>query len=310
MAAGSERRMALRLLLAFLIEAAVCPYGLNVSSKPTDGGRPPKMRRVGLVAVVAAASVTVASAAAASISRSAVRVGMPGSAAVRSKPVHSAASRGKPQPLCAECEVPPTSSSSPPADAGASSSSEDDDVDEAVDETGDVSGDDNGMEKNAKVPSTHKAAPKTWSNAQFPEGVKPLAANWDLANLAAAQAWTCPCIDRRNCLGAERGITILHLYEHRKTFLTTCNNTGGKRDAMRAQLESHYSSSGKSFTRSFVVGPLADCCSASAALANGVSFQTFANARADLRGNRPSKKRKARRFLTSAVSSTLISDGE
>ena len=58
MAAGSERRMALRLLLAFLIEAAVCPYGLNVSSKPTDGGRPPKMRRVGLVAVVAAASVT------------------------------------------------------------------------------------------------------------------------------------------------------------------------------------------------------------------------------------------------------------
>ena len=197
--------------------------------------------------------------------------------------------RKAPAPVRRECEVPPTSSSSPPADAGASSSSENDDVDEAVDESGDVSGDDNGMEKNAKVPSTHKAAPKTWSNAQFPEGVKPLAANWDLANLAAAQAWTCPCIDRRNCLGAERGITILHLYEHRKTFLTTCNNTGGKRDAMRAQLESHYSSSGKSFTRSFVVGPLADCCSASAALANGVSFQTFANARADLRGNRPSK---------------------
>lgn len=38
------------------------------------------------------------------------------------------------------------------------------------------------------------------------------------------------------------------------------------------------------------VGPLVDCCAASAALASGVSFQTWANARADVKQNRPDRK--------------------
>ena len=137
--------------------------------------------------------------------------------------------------------------------------------------------------------------PKLWTNAQFPEGCVPIAANWDLANLSAAQEWECPCPDRRNCIGAGRGISLLQLYEHRKNFLTTCKFKGGKRDAWRADMSAHYSSSTGSLTRSFVVGPLNDCCAASAGLAKGLSFQTFANARADLRKERPLKQGRKRR---------------
>jgi hypothetical protein len=96
-------------------------------------------------------------------------------------------------------------------------------------------------------------------------------------------------------LGAERGLTVLQLYEHRKKFLTTCANSGGRRDAMRAQLAAHYSTTTKTFSRSFVVGPLNDCCAAAAGLANGVSFQTFANARADLRADKPLRSKRTER---------------
>ena len=138
------------------------------------------------------------------------------------------------------------------------------------------------------VPSTTSAAQvKLWTNAQFPEGMTPLANNWDMANLSAAQDWTCPCSDRRNCIGAERGLTVLQLYEHRKGFLTTCNSTGGKRDSFVSEIRGHYQHwHTRSFSRSFVVGPLNDCCVASVGLAKGLSFQTFANARADVRNNR------------------------
>jgi hypothetical protein len=138
------------------------------------------------------------------------------------------------------------------------------------------------------VPSTTSAAQvKLWTNAQFPEGMTPLANNWDMANLSAAQDWTCPCSDRRNCIGAERGLTVLQLYEHRKGFLTTCNSTGGKRDSFVSEIRGHFiSTDTRSFSRSFAVGPLNDCCVASVGLAKGLSFQTFANARADVRINR------------------------
>ena len=45
--------------------------------------------------------------------------------------------------------------------------------------------------------------------------------------------------------------------------------------------------SSRSFTRSFVVGPLGDCCAASAGLAKGISFCTYANSRADVTLSRP-----------------------
>ena len=96
-------------------------------------------------------------------------------------------------------------------------------------------------------------------------------ANWDIANLTAAQQWNCPCSDRRNCIGEERGIAVLQLYEHRKQFLTTCKQRGGMRDAFCKDLLAHYSASSRSFSRSFVVGPLNDCCAAAAGLAAGLS---------------------------------------
>ena len=72
------------------------------------------------------------------------------------------------------------------------------------------------------------------------------------------------------------------MYEHRRNFRTTAAQHGGLRDANRLQLEAHYDKSTRSFTRSFVVADRGDCCAASAALANGISFATFANSRADV----------------------------
>ena len=121
---------------------------------------------------------------------------------------------------------------------------------------------------------------KLWSKGQFPEGTDG-ASNYDLANLQAAQEWECPCTDRRNCIGSER-VNVLKLYDHRKAFRTTAAQHGGLRDANRLQLEAHYDRSARCFTRSFVVGGHGDCCAASAGLANGISFATFANSRADV----------------------------
>ena len=58
-------------------------------------------------------------------------------------------------------------------------------------------------------------------------------------------------------------------------------------DASRKRQEAHYSSSTRTFSRSFVVGPLNDCCNISAGLADGLSWATFALARTDVRLSNP-----------------------
>ena len=125
-----------------------------------------------------------------------------------------------------------------------------------------------------------RAKSRLWTAEQFPEGTDG-AANWDMANLTAAQNWECPCKDRRNCIGGER-CKLLDLYEYRKQFRTTNAKGGGFRDASRKDLESHYDRRSGSFTRSFVVGLLGDCCAASSGLAKGISFATFASSRTDV----------------------------
>ena len=121
---------------------------------------------------------------------------------------------------------------------------------------------------------------KLWSKQQFPEGTVG-AASYELTHLKAAQEWACPCKDRQSCISSAR-VGILELYEHRKHFRTTAAQHGGLRDANRLQLQAHFDGSSKSFTRSFVVGRCGDCCAPSAALANGISFATFASGRADV----------------------------
>ena len=68
----------------------------------------------------------------------------------------------------------------------------------------------------ATAPPLPRQAVKLWTNGQFPEGVRPMSANWDMANLQAAQAWTCPCPDRANCIAADRGVSVLEPYEYHK----------------------------------------------------------------------------------------------
>lgn len=105
--------------------------------------------------------------------------------------------------------------------------------------------------------------------------------------------WSCPCTDRDNCIGAER-IDVLKLYEYRKHFRTTAHSKGGLRDASRRELELRYDLTKKTFSRNFKVGSLIDCCAASAGLASGVSFATWASARADVRGSRPYHRERQR----------------
>ena len=84
--------------------------------------------------------------------------------------------------------------------------------------------------------SSSQDAGKLWTKAQFPEGTMG-AANYTMSNLMAAQDWMCPCLDRTNCIAPSR-LTVLQLYEHRKSFLTGVD-ARGKRDAMRAILAQH-----------------------------------------------------------------------
>ena len=194
------------------------------------------------------------------------------------------------------------------------------------------------------------ASGKLWSSSQFPAGTTGVT-NWEMSNLTAAQAWECPCLDRRtaprpapclclvpprpcsshfertqmpfprvrhsslvrsgtgggargepgsapqrrplvshdslaawaplhrrNCIGGER-LKILDLYEHRKAFRTSAAQGRGLRDESRASLQNHYSAGNGTFSRSFVVGPLNDCCAASAGLASGLSFHTWSDSR-------------------------------
>lgn len=76
---------------------------------------------------------------------------------------------------------------------------------------------------------------------------------------------------------------MLDLYDHRKKFRTTAHTLGGYRYAIRKQLEERYDKSSSSFTRSFKVCHLVDCCAASAGLACGISFSTWTSSRADVR---------------------------
>ena len=144
--------------------------------------------------------------------------------------------------------------------------------------------DDDGADEVEEVEQS-LAAPKvkTWTSEQFPDGY---AAGYacSMSNCKAAQEWSCPCLDRRNCIGQER-LDMFKLYEFRKDFKVK-HKVSSMRDAMRAELQAHYDSSSGVFTRSFVVADRGDCCAAAAGLARGLSFGTFANARADVRLDR------------------------
>jgi hypothetical protein len=125
---------------------------------------------------------------------------------------------------------------------------------------------------------------KLWGPAQYPEGTKSAHACWDWANIQAAQAWSCPCPDRENCIGARR-LRPEELLIHRKEYLTTLRSN--KRDAARLLLAEHYNADTRACSRSFVVGRLNDCCAASRGLADGNSWSTWSRARADLRMEKP-----------------------
>ena len=127
---------------------------------------------------------------------------------------------------------------------------------------------------------------KLWSRKQFPSGCRG-ERNSTMPNLVAAQEWECPCTDRFNCLSDDR-IPTLKLYEYRNKFReVTAKANGGLRDAARAEMEKHWDERSDKLTRTFKVGPAADCCAASAGLAMGLSFATWATARADLHKNSP-----------------------
>ena len=127
-----------------------------------------------------------------------------------------------------------------------------------------------------------RVAGKLWSTAQFPEGCKG-PANWDLANLAAAQDWHCPCSER-NCLSRDRFPKPDELYDHRKTFQTTSK---GLRDTFRDKVLEPVYSQEKGTFGTVRIGKHNDNCIAAAGLAAGLSFATFANARADVTKSRP-----------------------
>lgn len=176
------------------------------------------------------------------------------------------------------------------SDSEGLSDSEDEDAwSECGENSGRSDGSEEEEEKREKKPKT--AAPKLWTKEQFPEGVVG-PANYDMLNLIRAQEWQCPCGDRRNCIGADR-LQLTELYEFRKNFQTHCG-TLGKRDTARAAMAHHYSSGNGTFSRSFVVGSLNDCCAASAGLACGLSIATWERARADLKKNAPRREDRRR----------------
>lgn len=140
--------------------------------------------------------------------------------------------------------------------------------------------------RRASTKSVEQKNGKLWTRAQFPEGNKGHCC-WDWSNIQAAQKWKCPCVDRYSCIGIDR-LKPEELLFHRKEFLTrVAGHEGGRRDSTRIRLAAHYNQRTGCFSRSFVVGPLNDCCAASCGLADGLSWNTWARARTDLRKNRP-----------------------
>ena len=124
---------------------------------------------------------------------------------------------------------------------------------------------------------------KLWGPHEYPEGMKGHAL-WDWTNIQAAQLWECPCPDRPSCIGADR-MRPEALLLHRKEVNTTMQMN--RRDTARQKLKLHYSCTTKSFSRSFVVGELNDCCAASCGVADGMSWATWSRARTDLKKDRP-----------------------
>lgn len=126
-------------------------------------------------------------------------------------------------------------------------------------------------------------AGQLWGPEQFLAGYSTLAVV-DIGNLQAAMQWQCPCSkanpDRTtSCLDATR-INVVQLYEFRKAFHSRAGRN--LRDTMRDDLERHYDARTESFSKGFRVGPCADCCAPAYGLACGLSFKTFARARADV----------------------------
>ena len=151
-----------------------------------------------------------------------------------------------------------------------SSESEDESDDEADQDVCSGCDDDN---EDTRADRRRAPTVRAWSKAQFPAGSDGIS-NLEMSNLVAAQEWSCPCPDRDNCIGDDR-LKLLDLYEHRKKWRARAHSKGGFRDAISIDMRSHYDKSTSQFTRSFVVGPLGDCCAASAGLACGLSIQTF-----------------------------------
>lgn len=184
-------------------------------------------------------------------------------------------------------------------DADDSSGDSSNDADEASDSEADsdllqVEADDSTsrgkmLEKGSISSTPRPLAPpmgELWSADQFPEGTRNHAC-WDWSNICAAQQWSCPCADRRNCIGEER-LKPEALLIHRKEFQTSVAPfRGGLRDCTRQVLEEHYCKESQTFSRSFVVAGLNDCCAASKGLADGLAFVTWARARCDVRKARP-----------------------
>lgn len=183
-----------------------------------------------------------------------------------------------------DCEESSPSERSPGKDSESSSSDESSICSEEA-----PSNDSHSEEAASSSAAPGKAsAGKLWSTKEFPEG-RHGHANWDKKNLAAAQAWECPCTDRVSCLSPDR-LQEGPLYVYRKHFQTTNKSTGGMRDSARTEMEGHFSKETGKFSRSFVIGSSNDNCVAAAGMAKGLSFATWAVARADCRKSEPFKK--------------------
>ena len=127
-----------------------------------------------------------------------------------------------------------------------------------------------------------RSSGKHWTKSEFPEGSSKNNI-MHAGNLEAALNWRCPCVDR-NCLGAQR-VNMVDIYKARQQFHSDVLHS--LRDKARKRLEEHYDKRIGTFSRSFVVGDRGDCCAPAAGLAWGISFGTWAAARADLRKDAP-----------------------
>ena len=134
-----------------------------------------------------------------------------------------------------------------------------------------------------------------WGSELFLAGYSAPAV-WEVCNLEATQQWRCPCSKgaggTNSCLDASR-IDVVKLYEFRKAFHSRAGRN--LRDTMRDDLERHYDARDKSFSKGFRVGPCADCCAPAYGLACGLSFTTFARARADVTLGRPRRAERRQR---------------